>query len=529
MTDIPSVPTFVDGLEPIEAAALKEMADQLNERLPRNADRRRLYEFKYRFQQLGIAVPPQFQGLDVVIGWPAQAVDVLSERLRPEGVILPGYDDIGIDDIWNDNRLSLEAPMAHTDAGIYGPGFVVISAGGVGEPDVLITVEPASSMTALWDRRARRVQAALLVGKVTTGRVTAMTLFQPNQTIELTESNGVWSIERKPHNLGRVPVVPLINRPRSDRPWGASEITRGVIAYSAGAVRTLLAAEISREYYASPQRYILGADDDTFKKPDGSTKNPWEVYLGRYLALTRNWDQGETAPVVGQFTPSSPQPYIDQVKMYSQLMSAETAIPAHYLGFVTDNPASAEAIQATESRLVMRAKDRQDSFGWSWAEAMRIALLIRDGGLPETASQMHTLWKSPGTPTPAADTDAAIKKVQAGILPAGSRVVLEELGYSQVTIDRIESDAREAASGGLVESIKTLAAGQPAASTAADDAVAEANAMKARLDALGSAIRSGVKPESAAKMLGFEGLEFTGAVPVTLRLPQSEAEQLEDA
>lgn len=51
--------------------------------------------------------------------------------------------------------------------------------------------------------------------------------------------------------------------------------------------------------------------------------------------------------------------------------------------------------------------------------------------------------------------------------------------------------------------------------------------MKAKADAMGVLIRSGVAPASAAEQVGLDGVEFTGAVPVSLRLPEAEAIKLE--
>lgn len=42
------------------------------------------------------------------------------------------------------------------------------------------------------------------------------------------------------------------------------------------------------------------------------------------------------------------------------------------------------------------------------------------------------------------------------------------------------------------------------------------------------AVRAGVNPDDAAARLGLEGLEFTGAVPVSLRVPEADVKQLED-
>ena len=51
--------------------------------------------------------------------------------------------------------------------------------------------------------------------------------------------------------------------------------------------------------------------------------------------------------------------------------------------------------------------------------------------------------------------------------------------------------------------------------------------VKAQADALGVLIRSGVDPAAAAERVGLGGVPFTGAVPVSLRLPEDEADGLE--
>lgn len=52
--------------------------------------------------------------------------------------------------------------------------------------------------------------------------------------------------------------------------------------------------------------------------------------------------------------------------------------------------------------------------------------------------------------------------------------------------------------------------------------------LKQRMDALGVAVRAGVDPETAARVVGLPGVQFTGAVPVSLRLPEAEATRLEE-
>ena len=52
--------------------------------------------------------------------------------------------------------------------------------------------------------------------------------------------------------------------------------------------------------------------------------------------------------------------------------------------------------------------------------------------------------------------------------------------------------------------------------------------MKTQADAMGVLIRAGVDPENAADQVGLDGVEFTGAVPVSLRVPEKAAAVLEE-
>lgn len=61
-----------------------------------------------------------------------------------------------------------------------------------------------------------------------------------------------------------------------------------------------------------------------------------------------------------------------------------------------------------------------------------------------------------------------------------------------------------------------------------DITVEEAQSLRERFDALGVAVRAGVDPDSAARLLGLAGVKFTGAMPVQVRLPEAQAEGLED-
>lgn len=413
------------------------------------------YEGKTRLKDLNISVPPALKLVDSVVGWAGTAVDVLEERLDFEGYI--GGDAFGLNDIFRANELDLEASMGHKDALIYGVGFVFVGKGSDGEPDPLITIESPKKATAVYDLRTRRLSAALLVDRDDIGDVQYGKLYLANETISLEKVNDSWvELDRDVHNLGRVPVSPLVNNPRSGDPDGRSEITRAVRSYTDSAMRTLLGAEVAREFYSAPQRFVLGAREDLFLDADGNALNPWSVIQGRVLGVPYN-DDDNVMPQVGQFTANSPAPYFEQIRQYAQLIAAETAIPASYLGFQTDNPSSADAIRQMEARLVKRAERRQRQFGRTWSEVAKLALLVRDGSIPAEAANIRPIWRDASTPTRAAAADETVKLIQAGVLTPDSDIVYNRIGLSDSDKQVLKAEKASTAANAFVANLANAA------------------------------------------------------------------------
>lgn len=418
------------------------------------------YEGKQRLKDLNISIPPSLKLVNSVVGWAGTAVDVLEERLDFEGFI--GGDDFGLNDIYRANELDLESGLGHKDALVYGTGFVVVGKGREGEADPLITIESPNKMTAIYDMRTRRISAALLVDNDNTGEVTRGSLYLPDETIYFMRlNNKIYEEDRDVHQLGRVPVAPLINNPRSGDPHGRSEITRAVRSYTDSAMRTLLGAEVAREFYSSPQRYILGAEEDIFMDSDGNKLNPWSVIQGRVLGVPFN-DDDNVMPQVGQFSANSPSPYFDQIRAYAQLVAAETAIPASYLGYQTDNPTSADAIRQMEARLIKRAERRQRQFGRTWSEVAKLALLVRDGSIPAEASNIRPIWRDASTPTRAAAADEAVKLISAGVLLPDSEITYNRIGLSESDKATLKQEKKLAQTTSLIGNLAAAASAIPA-------------------------------------------------------------------
>lgn len=437
-----------------ELLLIQTLIHKLNRHQFQNSVRERYYEGKNRLKDLNISIPPGLKNLDTVVGWAGTAVDVLEEHLDFEGYI--GGEQFGLTDIYRANELDLESSQGHKDALIYGTGFVFVGKGMEGEPDPLITIESPKRATAIYDMRTRRPMAALLANYDDEGRVESGSVYLSNETIYFEMMNRTYvETMRDVHNLGRVPCAPLINNPRSGDPWGRSEITRGVISLVDSAVRTLVGAEVAREFFSAPQRYILGADESAFLDPDGNPTNGWSVIQGRVLGIAYNDDDG-VMPQVGQFQANSPAPYFEQIRAYANLLAAETAIPSSYLGYPSDNPASADAIRAMESRLVKKAERRQKQFGRTWQEVARLALLIRDGEVPVDFGIVRPIWRDASTPTVAASADAAVKLIQAGVLLPDSDVTYNRLGFSDSDKAQLQRDKATNAAASLIDRLTQI-------------------------------------------------------------------------
>lgn len=411
-----------------------------------NAAAEQYYEGTFLTEQFGISVPPSMSHLRTVAGWPGTTCDVLEERLDWLGWTIEQPDDFGLGEIYRDNQLDVDSGAAHLDGIIFGCSFVVVGAGEDDEPEVLITMHSPKDMTSLYDPRRRRSVAGLSITAVDNGAVTMATLYLPDQTvrIERAPSGGQWVvIDRDQHNLGRLPVVKMANRTRASRTSGRSEITNAVRYYTDAACRTLLGLEVNREFYNSPQRVALNVSEKAFQDAQGNPVSAWTAIQGRVWAIPPN-DDGEPPPSVQQFSPSSPAPYLDQIRGYAQLLAAEAGMPGAYLGFHTDNPSSADAIRAGEARLVKRAERRQTTFGKGWLEVGRLALLVRDGDVPVEYANVSARWRDAATPTRAAAADEASKLIAAQVLPPGSTVTYDRIGLTPAEQRQLDVDKRRA-------------------------------------------------------------------------------------
>lgn len=454
------------GLSPEEDVIVKRLQSQMKAAQTANDVQESFYEGSKKVNDLGIGIPPQFSSIAAVVGWPEIVVDVIDERMQWQGWLAkdPDTNDF-LRKVFDENSLAVELGQAVLDSLIYGISFASVGTGdpSQGEPEVLVKAESPSRMTGQWDARKRRLIEgyAPIFDTSDKPKEIGFNLYLPDQTITSIKDGQTVTVTRDTHGKGRIPLCALPNRPRASRPGGRSEITQAVRSITESGMRTLLGAEFTREFYGAPRRALMGGTEEMFTDRDGNKVSKWDAMLQAVWIAPR--DENGDLPTMQSFDGASPQPFIELIKMYAQLISAATGVPVTHLGFGADNPGSADAIRESNSRLDNRSVKRQQQHDLGLVELAEIVLLWAGKPLPERGS-ITSLWANPSTISPAAAGDFTQKMVASGVIPPRSDVTFEGLGYRASDIERINADwaALESANSAPIRDLTNVLNQQPA-------------------------------------------------------------------
>ena len=454
-------PELMPSLTPAERRDFNDLLQVWQTKLSRNFLRKRYYDGKNHLKDLGISIPPALTDVETVVGWPAKAVDALAVRSIFDGFTIGGRDDSDLTPLLTANDFKLLYSEAVTSELINSCSFCTVSSGdGEDEPEVLINFYGATSAAALWDVRRKRIRCGFTIADYIdepSGECvpTEVNYYTDGFVIKCRrdESTGSWATERVPTPVGRPLMEPLRYRPSLERPFGKSRISRAVMSITDSAVRTCLRAEVSAELYTSPQRYLLGADEDTFggyESDVDARARKVEAYLGTIFAITPN-ENGDI-PQYGQLSAMSMQPHTDYLRSLAARFAGETSIPISSLGVVSDNPSSAEAMYAASEDLIIEAEALNDVNGRSLENVARMVMALREGRrvqeLTEEQLDVRANFKNPMRPSLASQTDAVIK--QAEVMPwmlegdEALSITLSELGYSESQVNQLVSSKKRA-------------------------------------------------------------------------------------
>jgi hypothetical protein len=437
----------LNGLSDDDNATLNRLLGQLNAKTTRNVLRASYYDGKRAIRQVGTVIPPVYYKLALVLGWSAKAVDILARRCNLDGFVWPDgeLEGLGYDDLAESNLLTGEVSSALVSSLIHGVAFLVNTRGGSDEPGSLLHVRDALSATGEWNPRRRRLDNLLSVlNRDDQSKVTEFALYLDGVTVTARKDLGKWEVDRQEHPWG-VPAEAFVYKPRVGRPFGSSRISRPVMSLHDQALRTVIRMEGHADVYSFPELFLLGADEGVFKNADGTAKAAWQVMLGRIKGIPDDEDATNPRADVKQFSASSPEPHIAQLKQQAQLFSGETSIPLTSLG-VSDmsNPTSADSYIASREDLIAEAEGATDD----WAAPLRRwvlrGLAIQNGlsDIPDEWRSVEPKWRSPLYLSRAAQADAGAKQLGAVPWLAETSVGLELLGLDEQQVRRAMAEKR---------------------------------------------------------------------------------------
>lgn len=388
----------------------------------------------------------------LVLNYPALVVDSVKERLYVEGFLTPGGRQANAElwAIWQASNLDAASSRAHLDALIFGRSFILVWPD-ADRPDIpRVTVESAAQMEVEYDPATGRVTRAIKSWGTSTiaYRTTYDRLFitreQMDLSVPVADRTWQYRTEPVPNILGRVPVVPLVNRGRTNRPQGESEMTR-VLSATDAIIELATDMMVTSHHHADPRRWAanvdLGGSDAEAERTAAKVERDWTGAPRGKVWLADG--AGDRPVQFGQFAAAGLENFVRAMAHLKADVAALSGLPPHYFGIVGENPASADALRASESTLVRRVEDKQRMYGEAWEEVMRLCLLVRDGAYPDDAMSMTTIWRSAETPTIAQKADAAVKLTQGDRPVITVRQAREDLGYTPIQQQRMDSEGDE--------------------------------------------------------------------------------------
>lgn len=446
--------TVIVGLNDDERALVKRLLGVIEQKRRRNRLRSSYMDGKHLLRQLPPSSPPYLKQLAIVLGWPAKAVEQLARRVRLDGFAFPEQDVFGVDALLSANDYFAMSSQAQLESLVHSTVFQTVTAGGEGEPDAVISQVTALNGTGDWDPRKRGFTNFLAVTRwpsdtdgVSFSNDGEFTLFLDYEVIWV--RNG--KVESRVASPVRVPVAQMPYKPRLERPFGSSRISRPVMSITDSAVRTIIRSEGTADFYGVPWFMIFGPDEEAFQK------DSWQMIMDRVNAIPDNENAANPRADVKQFSQGSQQPHIDQLQVLAGLFAGETNIPVSSLGvgLTQANPTSAESYLASREDLIAEAEDAQASWSnphrriaqWTW----QVATNSRD--IPDELESIVPVWHDTRFTSRAAAADATVKLAATFPWMTNSDTIVETLGFDAMTTKRLLGEKRRGAGQGLLQEL----------------------------------------------------------------------------
>lgn len=484
------------------------------------------------------------------------------DRMEINAVVTEdGTADDLLQEVWNRNQLDLELQDAIEASLVFGDAYLIA---GDSEDGVDVFYNDPLSTRVFYDVENPR-KKSYAIKRWAFGEKVRVNLYFADRTEKwvskgkpssnmkdsdfepFVDDRGIWPT---PNETGVLPVFHL----RTGRMYGTPEHFQAFGPQNS--INKLLNTQISSiDFSTAPQRYFLedptanngvnpAADFGLVDEDDTDATSNLKAGPGGVWSL-------KGIKEVGQFDVVNPDSFVVPFKNFIEAMGTITKTPLH--AFNVGALPSGESLRAAEAPLNKRVASLETLFGGVIADLHEFALAIygREAKVlvkwkPIASYDDAEVWAtvdakvSAGVPLRAALMEAGFTDEQiTSWYPEGTSArsskeiavladAIQKLGAATTLGVLSVEEARNL----LPDDIKTEVFADPNAVLAAVEeapAASEGDDIKAKADALGILIRAGVAPEEAAERVGLAGVEFTGAMPTSLRLPQAEANKLEEA
>ncbi len=364
--------------------------------------------------------------------------------------------------IWQANDLDAQSQKAHREAFIKGDVAVIVAPPLRGDSMPIIRVQKPEEVVVAYGEDPL-VRAVAMKRWQTPDKRWLATLYYPDriekyrahmdtsQPIVLTSPN--WEPRSVPgedwplmHDLGVVPVVPIVNDPDLDN-RGSSEIA--AIRPLQDVVNKLFVDLIVASEYASfRQRWATGMEIPN----DPETGHPVEPFKP---SVERIWSTAVTDAKFGDFEQTDVTGILKAIDTTIQHIASETRTPAHYLLGSAGVFPSGESLRAVETGLVAKARRRMRDFGEAWEEIERLGFRAIGDIARAEKTDAETIWKDPEYRTEAEHVDALVKLASINV---PHEQLWSDAGYTPQQIEQFSAylDARKPSGPGIGIAAPTL-------------------------------------------------------------------------
>lgn len=438
------------GLSDAQKATIQRLLEVRRSVSGRNEKLRAYYEGNIVVKDFGVTIESQTLQNDKVCFWPEKAVTSLAERERFDGFVFENqYRDAALDYAVLSNRLITAYKRYNNSKLMHGVMFACVNSVD-GMPQVRFHSAETAWAEPDGNYDSGEVGAGIAVARYgrtkwsgkrviptqvnfyERGRVTVLELYDQNK----------WTAASYDLPHGQCMMYAFVHKSTGTKPFGQSRITKTVQSLTRDAVRTSWHMSLSGAFYAMPKYAALGLTDAQFQT---MVQNKPKFYLDAMMLFTR--DKQGNVPDIKQFSGSSPEPFIAELKYYASQFSGATGVPLSSLGVNADQPTSSQAMAAARNELVAAAQDDIDADSDTLRKvALMMMAVAGNTTVDELTDEQKTVsahFLPPEIPSAAAQADAAMKIASAIPWITQTDWFLEQIGMEQADIMRV-TKARDA-------------------------------------------------------------------------------------